>query len=143
MHHVSSKNQSSQLSTRLYPFPPSKHKRCTLSFPVYFCVFTKAVIQFLCYVVTLYVRFLPRLLLLLDSHILGPDSLVGIATRYGPKCRGSNPGGRGEIFHTSPNRRWVPPSLLYKGHRVCFPGVKRPGCGVDRPPHLSLRLKKE
>ena len=24
-----------------------------------------------------------------------------------------------------------------------FPGVKRPGCGVDNPPHLAPRLKKE
>jgi len=24
-----------------------------------------------------------------------------------------------------------------------FPGVKRPGRGVDRPPHLASRLKKE
>jgi hypothetical protein len=24
-----------------------------------------------------------------------------------------------------------------------FPGVKRPGCGVDHPPHLAPRLKKE
>ena len=24
-----------------------------------------------------------------------------------------------------------------------FPGVKRPRCGVDRPPHLAPRLKKE
>ena len=26
---------------------------------------------------------------------------------------------------------------------VCFPGIKRPGCGVDHTPHLALRLKKE
>jgi len=24
-----------------------------------------------------------------------------------------------------------------------FPGVKRPGCSVDHPPHLLPRLKKE
>jgi len=24
-----------------------------------------------------------------------------------------------------------------------FPGVKRLGCGVDHPPHLASRLKKE
>jgi len=24
-----------------------------------------------------------------------------------------------------------------------FPGVNRPGCGVDHPPHLAPRLKKE
>ena len=26
---------------------------------------------------------------------------------------------------------------------VSFPGVKQPGRGVDHPPHLALRLKKE
>jgi hypothetical protein len=31
--------------------------------------------------------------------------------------RGSNPG-RGEIFHTRPDRPWGPPSLLYNGYRV-------------------------
>ena len=35
-----------------------------------------------------------------------------------------------------------PPSLLYSG-TGSFPGVKRPGRGVDHPPHLVLRLKKE
>ena len=24
-----------------------------------------------------------------------------------------------------------------------FPGVKRPGCGVDHPPYLAARLRKE
>ena len=31
------------------------------------------------------------------------------------------------------DRPWGPPSLLYNGYRV-FPGVKRPGRGVDHPP---------
>jgi len=26
---------------------------------------------------------------------------------------------------------------------VSFPGVKRPGRGVDHPPHLAPKLKKE
>jgi len=30
----------------------------------------------------------------------------------------------------------------YNGYRV-FPGVKWPGRGVDHPPHLVPRLKKE
>jgi len=38
---------------------------------------------------------------------------------------------------------WGPPSLLHDGYRV-FPGGKvRPGRGVDQPPHLVPRLKKE
>jgi hypothetical protein len=39
----------------------------------------------------------------------------------------------GEIFRTRPDRPWGPPSLLYHGYRVSFPGVKRPGRGVDHP----------
>jgi hypothetical protein len=48
----------------------------------------------------------------------------------------------GEIFRNLPDRPWGPPSLLYKGYQV-FPGVKRPGRGIDHPPHLATRLKKE
>jgi hypothetical protein len=39
----------------------------------------------------------------------------GIESRWG--------GGGGEIFHSLPDRRWGPPSLLYNGYRV-FPGGK-------------------
>ena len=28
-------------------------------------------------------------------------------------------------------------------HRDPFQGVKRPGCGVNHPPHLAPRLKKQ
>ena len=37
----------------------------------------------------------------------------------------------------------APPSLLNSGYRVSFPAVKRPGRGVEHPPHLAPRLKKE
>jgi hypothetical protein len=46
-------------------------------------------------------------------------------------------------FRTRPDRLWGPPSLLYNGYRVSFPGVKRPGRGVEYPPHLAPTLKKE
>jgi hypothetical protein len=55
--------------------------------------------------------------------------------------RGSNPGG-GEIFHTRPVRPWGPPILLYNGYRVSFPGVKRPGRGVDHSPSSSTEVKE-
>jgi hypothetical protein len=55
--------------------------------------------------------------------------------------RGSNPGG-GEIFRSRPDRPWGPPSLLYDGYRVSFPGVKRPGRGADHPPSSSARVKE-
>jgi len=60
----------------------------------------------------------------------------------GLDATGSNPG-RGRVFRTSPGRVWGPPSFLYNGYRVSFPGVKRSGRGVDHPPHLVRRLKKE
>jgi hypothetical protein len=66
---------------------------------------------------------------------------VSIATRYGmdgPRIESRG----GEIFRTHPDRSWGPHSLLYDGYQV-FPRVKRLGRGVDRPPHLAPRLKKE
>jgi hypothetical protein len=36
---------------------------------------------------------------------------------------------------------WGPPSRLYSGYRVYFPGVNRPRRGTDRPP-LAPRLKQ-
>jgi hypothetical protein len=47
--------------------------------------------------------------------------------------RGSNPG-EVEIFRARPDRPGGPPSLLCNWYRVSFPGVKRPGRGVD---HLT------
>ena len=35
----------------------------------------------------------------------------------------------------------VPPSLLYNWHRLCFPGVKRPGRGVSDTPQSSAEVK--
>jgi hypothetical protein len=55
--------------------------------------------------------------------------------------RGSNAGG-GEIFRNLPDRHWNPPSLLYNGYRVSFPGIKRPGRDVDHPPPSSAYVKE-
>ena len=63
---------------------------------------------------------------------VGRDSSVGIETRYWLDGLGIESRRGGEIFHTRPDRPWGPPSLLYNGYRV-FPGVKRPGRGVDHP----------
>jgi hypothetical protein len=68
------------------------------------------------------------------------QSVYRLATGW--TVRESNPGG-GEIFRSRPDRPWGLPSLLYNGYRVYFLGVKRPGRGVDHPPHLAPRLKKE
>ena len=43
----------------------------------------------------------------------------------------------GEFFRTRPDRSLGPPSLLCNLYRVCFPRVKRPGCGANQPPHLA------
>ena len=74
--------------------------------------------------------------------LLSQDSSVGIATRF----RLDGPGiesrwGRG--FRTRPDRPCGPPSFLYSGYLVSFPGIKRPRRGVDHLPHLVPRLKKE
>jgi hypothetical protein len=50
--------------------------------------------------------------------------------------------GGGEILRTCPERSCGPPGLLYNGYRV-FPEVKRPRSGVDHPPPLVPRLRKE
>ena len=67
------------------------------------------------------------------GFIIGPGSVVGIATGYGLDGPGIESRWGGEIFHTCPDRPWGPPSLLYNGYRV-FPGVKS-GRGVTLTPH--------
>ena len=54
--------------------------------------------------------------------------------------RGSNPG-ESEIFRTHPDRPSGPPSILDNRYRV-FPGVKRPGRGVDYPPPSGAKVKE-
>ena len=49
--------------------------------------------------------------------------------------------GVGEIFRTRPHRPWKTPRLLYNGHRVSFPGVRRLRRGVDHPPPSSPEVK--
>ena len=51
-----------------------------------------------------------------------------------------NPDGS-EIFRTSPDRPWGPPSILYNGYRV-FPGGKvRLGRDADPSPPSSAEIK--
>ena len=68
------------------------------------------------------------------------DSSVGIATRY----RLDGPGiefRRGRDFPHPSSRPWCPPSLLYNGYRL-FPGVRRPGRGVDHQPQSNAEVKE-
>jgi hypothetical protein len=68
---------------------------------------------------------------------MGRDSSVGIATRYRLDGPGMNPGGC-EISRTCPEP--TQPSIQWITNP--FPGVKRPGCGVDYPPPSSAEAKE-
>jgi hypothetical protein len=70
---------------------------------------------------------------------VGRDGSVGTATPAA--VPGSNAGG-GEIFRTRPYWPWGPPSLLYNGYRVSFPGLKWPGRGVKLPPPSRVEVKE-
>jgi hypothetical protein len=53
------------------------------------------------------------------------------------------PTSRRHILIFRPDRPWdPPPSLLYNGYRVSFPGVKRPGNGVNHPPTSGAEVKE-
>jgi hypothetical protein len=72
----------------------------------------------------------------------GRDSSVGIATRYGLGVQGIESRWGQDFPH--PSRPALestqPPQTMGTGS---YPGVKRPGRGVDHPPHLAPRLGKE
>jgi hypothetical protein len=76
------------------------------------------------------------------SLIVDRDSVISIATLHGLDDPGIE-SGVGEIFETRPGRPWGPSRFLYNAYRVSVPGVERLGRGVDHPPHLAPRLKKE
>jgi hypothetical protein len=50
-------------------------------------------------------------------------------------------GNRFSVPHSRPNEPWGSRSLLCSGYRDSFRAVKRPGRGVDHPPHLAQRLR--
>jgi hypothetical protein len=47
-----------------------------------------------------------------------------------------------ENFYTLPDQPWGPPSLLYRGYWVSFPGVKHPRRGVSHPPPSTVEVKE-
>jgi hypothetical protein len=63
------------------------------------------------------------------------DSSIGIATRYGL----DGPGIESALVRTGP---WAHRASYTMGTGF-FPGVQRPGRGVDYPPHLARRVKEE
>ena len=73
--------------------------------------------------------------------MLGRDSSVGVAAYYGL----DGPGMKSrwaEILRTLSDWPWGPPSLLYKGYRISFPGIKWMGLGVYQPPPPSAEVKE-
>ena len=70
---------------------------------------------------------------------LGTYFMTRLAT--GLTVRGSN-AGEGEVFRICPDRLWGPPGFLYNGYRFYFPGLKRPGRGVNYPPQSSAEVKE-
>jgi len=75
----------------------------------------------------------------IKTAIWDRGSSVSIATGW--TVRGSNPGG-GEILRTLQTGPGVH-RASYTMRTKSFPGVMRPGRGVDHPPHLAPRLKEE
>ena len=73
---------------------------------------------------------------------MGRDNSPGIATRYGLDGRGIESlwGARfSALVQTSPGAH----PAFYTTGTASFQGVKLPDRGVDHPPHLAPRLKKE
>jgi hypothetical protein len=58
----------------------------------------------------------------------------------GSTVRGWSPG-EGATFRTRPDRPRGPPTLLYNGYLIAFPGVKWPRHGADHPAHSSAEFK--
>ena len=74
--------------------------------------------------------------------IVGRNSAVGIATRYGMGGPGIE--SRWGVRFSAPVQ--TDPGAHRASYTIgtgSFPGVKWPGRGVDHPLHLELRLKKE
>jgi hypothetical protein len=71
----------------------------------------------------------------------GPEYLSLYSESTGWTFQGSNPGGS-ELLRTRPDWPWGPPSLLYDGYPVFFPGVKRPGRDVNHPLPSSAEVKE-
>ena len=74
---------------------------------------------------------------------MGPEWL----SRYGDPQRLDGPGieSRCGARFSAPirDRPWDPPSFVYRGYRVSFPGVKWAGHGVDYPPPSSDEVKEK
>ena len=74
---------------------------------------------------------------------VGRDSSVGIATRYGPDGPGIESRWWWGVRFSAPVQAGpgAHPASCTRG-TGSFPGVKRPGCGVDHPPPYSAEVKE-
>ena len=77
--------------------------------------------------------------LYVDQILMGRYSSVGIATRYGHDGPGIEPQWRRAFLH--PSKLAMGPTQYTMG-TASFPGVKRPGRGVDHPPSSSAGVKE-
>jgi len=69
------------------------------------------------------------------------DSSVSIAALYKSVGPGINSQWR-EIFCTHLDCPCGPPSAMYNGYWLYFPGLKRWGHGMDKPPPSSAKVKE-
>jgi len=76
-----------------------------------------------------------------ESH-RGRDSSVVIATRYGLDGPGIESWWGRDFPHPSRPALVGPPSILYNGYWVSFPGVKWQGHGINHPPLSSAEVKE-
>ena len=77
-----------------------------------------------------------------SSRLNGPGSVVGVATAYGLDGPGIE--SRWGARFSAPVQTGSEAHLAsYTMGTGSFLGVKRPGRGIDHPPHLAPRLRKE
>jgi hypothetical protein len=95
-----------------------------------------------CYIITdgTYITLERLFVIRTINKLVGRDGSVGITTGYGLDGPGIE--SRWGANRTRPDRPWGPPSHLYNGYRVSFPGVKRPERGVDNPPSSCAEVKE-
>ena len=73
------------------------------------------------------------------SRIAGGGGGVDVATCYGLNGPGIESRWRARFCAPVQTASVAPPSLLFSGYRVCLPGAKRPGHGVNHPTPIWRR----
>jgi len=81
---------------------------------------------------------------LIDIYIFGlAAAIVYSVQRLAMKWKaGDSKCGAGEIFRTPPERPQAPPSELFRGYRVSFPGVKSSVLEVNYPTLITAEIKE-